>query len=79
MTSHPLFELLRTLEKQRHHFELARHRNDTVMVTVTLVGLRLEIDVFEDGHLEYSLFSGSESVHSDLDRLKAILEERDEL
>jgi hypothetical protein len=53
---------------------LARHRDDTVMVTVTLVGLRVEIDVFEDGHLEYSLFSGSESVESDLDKLKAMIE-----
>jgi hypothetical protein len=74
MTSHPLFELLRMLEKTRHHFVLARHRDDTVMVTVTLVGLRVEIDVFEDGHLEYSLFSGSESVESDLDKLKAMIE-----
>jgi hypothetical protein len=77
MTSHPLFELLQTLEKARHHFELARYRDDSVMVTVTLVGLRLEIDVFEDGHLEYSLFSGDESVNSDLDQLKAILEDPD--
>jgi hypothetical protein len=74
MTSHPLFELLRMLEKTRHHFVLARERDDTVMVTVTLVGLRVEIDVFEDGHLEYSLFSGSESVESDLDKLKAMIE-----
>jgi hypothetical protein len=74
MTSHPLFDLLRMLEKTRHHFELARHRDDSVMVTVTLVGLRVEIDAFEDGHLEYSLFSGDESVQSDLDKLKAMIE-----
>jgi hypothetical protein len=40
------------------------------------VGKRVELDVFEDGHIEYSVFSGSESVESDLAALEDILDEK---
>ena len=43
------------------------------MLTVTLVRERLEIDVFEDGHFEYSRFIGDESVEDDNDQLLALL------
>lgn len=60
--SHPLFELLSRLEAEHIHFALARHRPDSVMVTLALVGERVEVDVFEDGHMEVSRFRGDESV-----------------
>jgi hypothetical protein len=59
---HPLYRLLRSLEEARIHFTLARHREDTVLVTLTLVGERVEVDVFEDGHMEVSRFPGSEAI-----------------
>lgn len=60
--SHPLYSLLRKLEDGHIHFTLARHREDTVLVTITLVGERVEVDVFDDGHMEVSRFPGSEDV-----------------
>jgi hypothetical protein len=60
--SHPLYQLLRRLEDAKIHFTVARHREDTVLVTLTLVGERVEIDVFEDGHMEVSRFPGSERI-----------------
>ena len=60
--SHALFETIKLLEKGRHHFFMARDRPDTITLFVTFVGERVEIDVFEDGHLEISRFHGDESV-----------------
>ena len=60
--SHPLFDLLRRLDAGRHHYTLGRHRPDSILVTVTLVGERMEIDVFEDGHMEVSRFLGKEDI-----------------
>lgn len=61
-TSHPLYDLLRKLEDVHIHYTLGRHREDTIMVTLTLVGERVEADVFDDGHMEVSRFPGSEDV-----------------
>jgi hypothetical protein len=71
--SSALFNTLRTLEKARLHFYLERTRPDTVRVNVTLVGERIEIDVFEDGHLEISRFRGDESVEGGEELLMQIL------
>jgi hypothetical protein len=60
--AHPLYDLLRKLEEAKIHFTLGRHREDTVMVTLTLVGERVEVDVFEDGHMEVSRFPGTEDI-----------------
>lgn len=59
---HPLYELLRRLDKARYQYVLSRHNSDTVMVTVTFVGERVEVDVFDDGHMEVSRFLGTEDV-----------------
>lgn len=45
------------------------------MITVTVVGERIEIDVFEDGHIEYSRFRGNEDVEIDVPLLEALLRE----
>ena len=63
--SHPLYTLLRDLENASIHFTLARDRDDTIRVNLTLVGERVEIDVFEDGHMEVSRFSGREDIVGD--------------
>jgi hypothetical protein len=60
--SHPLFELLTQLESAHIHFTLGRHRPDSVIVTLTLVGERVEIDVFDDGRMEVSRFLGTEDI-----------------
>jgi hypothetical protein len=60
--SHPLYDLLLRLEDANIPFTLSRNRSDSSLVTLTLVGERVEIDVFEDGHMEVSRFKGSEDV-----------------
>ena len=73
--SHELYRVIRLLERERVHYRLDRHRDDSIMVTATLVGERIEIDVFEDGHIEYSRFRGNEDVESDVSLLEALLRE----
>ncbi len=70
---HTLYRLLRLLDEQRLWYRVDRHRPDTVMITVTVVGERLEIDVFEDGHVEFSRFVGHEEVEADADQLNRII------
>ncbi len=65
--SHSLFELLRCLDTGRHHYTLTRNRPDSILVTVTFVGERTEIDVFEDGHMEISRFLGTEDILGDVE------------
>jgi len=60
--SHALFNLLNRLDAARYHYSISRHRPDTILVTVTFVGERVEVDVFEDGHMEVSRFPGSENI-----------------
>ena len=72
---HPLFELLTKLDAARIHYALARHRPDSVMITLTLVGERVEIDVFDDGHMEVSRFPGSEAVVGDATLVDQIIRE----
>jgi len=74
---HPLFDMLRKIEKHFNSaaFTLSRDRDDSVMITLSLVGERLEIDVFEDGHVEYSRFMGNEEVLDDLELLDRLITE----
>lgn len=71
--SHELYRVIGLLEQEGVHFRLDRHRDDSIMITVTLVGERIEIDVFEDGHIEYSRFRGNEDLEDDIALLEALL------
>ena len=73
--SHPLYQLLNRLAASNIHFTLARHRDDTVLVTMTLVGERVEVDVFEDGHMEVSRFPGSENIVGGAELLEKLIDE----
>jgi hypothetical protein len=70
-----LFDLLSSLERAKIFFTLHRFREDTIMIACTLVGSRIEIDFFEDGHIEYSIFKGNEDVEEDLEYLTNIIEQ----
>lgn len=72
---HPLYQLLSRLEAAKIHFTLARYREDTVLVTLTLVGERVEIDVFEDGHMEVSRFPGSEDIVGGAELVEKLIDE----
>lgn len=74
--THELYRVIRLLERERVHYRLDRHRDDSIMITATLVGERIEIDVFEDGHVEYSRFRGNEDVENEIPLLEALLCEK---
>jgi hypothetical protein len=67
--------LLRDLEAASIHFTLGRYREDTVLVTLTLVGERVEVDVFDDGHMEVSRFPGSEDIVGDEALVRGLIDE----
>jgi hypothetical protein len=71
--SSAVFETIRMLEKARLHFSIERTRPDSIRLSVTMVGERVEIDIFEDNHLEISRFHGDESVEGGLDLLQSLL------
>jgi hypothetical protein len=60
--SSAVFDTIRLLENAGLHFFIERTRPDSIRLSVTTVGERFEIDIFEDNHLEISRFRGDESV-----------------
>lgn len=76
--NHALFTLLVQLEAAKIHFTLGRHRPDTILVTITLVGKRVEVDVFADGHMEVCGFLGSEDIIGGSELVTQLIEENRE-
>jgi len=76
--AHPLHELLSSLDERRLFYTLGRHRPDTILISITVPGARIEIDVFDDGHMEMSRFSGDESVIDDPQIILKAIEEASE-
>ncbi|MGU8081216.1 MULTISPECIES: hypothetical protein [unclassified Burkholderia] len=72
---HPLYKLLKKLDEKRLYYSLSRHRSDTILVSVTLVGMRVEVDVFDDGRMDVSCFRGDESVEGFEDLAYALIAE----
>jgi len=60
--SSAVFDTIRLLEKAHIAFDIKRTRPDALTVIATIVGERIEIDVFEDNHIEISRFRGDESI-----------------
>ena len=71
--SSAIFNTLRLLEEARLHYFIERTRPDSIRLTVTMVGERIEIDIFEDDHIEVSRFLGDESVEGGLELLKRLV------
>ena len=72
--SSALFDTIKALEEAHLHFFIDRTRPDSVQLSVTMVGVRMEIDIFEDDHIEISRFHGDESVESGRELLMDILQ-----
>jgi hypothetical protein len=70
-----LFPFLNFLRKEKIFFELDYERDNAIMVTLTVVGARIEVEFFDD-HIEFSVFTGDESVDDDPDLLFRIIRER---
>lgn len=76
----PIFEICRMLEAAKLHYFLERDSGtDTILLTVSVPGERIEIDVFDDDHIEISRFSGDESVESGMELLREIVKREKEL
>ena len=60
-----IYRLLKQLDEAKIHYHLGRNRPETIDLTVTLVGKRLEISVFDDDHIEVSEFLGTEDAKDD--------------
>jgi hypothetical protein len=73
--SHSLFQLLLALDAAPLYYALARDRPDSLRVNITLVGERIEVDVFDDGHMEVSRFVGSEDVVGDATLVEKVIAE----
>ena len=52
--THPLFSLLRTLDQQQLWYALDRLTPDSITLTVTAADSRFEIDIYENGRVEYT-------------------------
>jgi hypothetical protein len=72
--SSAVFDTIRSLEAAGLHFFIERTRPDTIRLCVTMVSERLEIEIFEDDHLEISRFRGDEGVEGGKEALKRLLE-----
>lgn len=67
-----ILKFLDFLRERKIHFRLDQYRTNTIMVTFTLVGCRVEVDFFED-HIEFSYFKGDEAVHDDWKAMEQLL------
>lgn len=74
--THPLYDLIKRLDEANFHYTLARHRDDSVLVTIAFVGERVEVDVFDDGHMEASRFLGTEDVLGGQDLVKDLIKKK---
>lgn len=73
--THAIYILLNKLDEESLSYTLSRHRSDTILVSVTFIGLRAEIDVFEDGRMEVCCFRGSEAVEGGEEFIYKLIED----
>ena len=71
--SSAVFATIKALEAAHVHFFIERTRPDTITLTATFVGERMEIDIFDDDHIEISRFRGDKSIEGGVELLAAIL------
>ena len=69
-----MLEFLSFLRSKKISYKIEQQRDDSLMITFTLVGVRVEIDFFVD-HFEFSYFKGSEQVECDRDTLMRLIAE----
>ena len=61
------------MERAHIGFDMKRTRPDALTVMAAIVGERIEIDIFEDDHIEISRFRGDEAVEGGRDLLLQIV------
>lgn len=58
------FNIMNLLDRHKIHYSMQRTRSETIQFNTTFVGARIEIEAFEDNHIELSRFIGNEDVES---------------
>ncbi len=76
--SHPLYKILQDLDAAKIHYRLEKYREDTIMICLTVVGARIEIEVFNNGNIETSIFKGNEDIVSGIEPVNKIIAENRE-
>ena len=69
-----LLDFLEHLKKAAIPVHITQHSSDAISVCYATLGHRFEVEFFAD-HIEYSIFSGDESVETDEKKLYAMIEE----
>ena len=72
--SNAVFDTMRLLERARIHFYIMRNRPDSLTLVAMIVGERIEIDIFEDDHIEIARFRGDESIEGERELLVDIVD-----
>lgn len=72
-TSNAVFDTIRLLERAHIAFDIQRTRPDALTVVAAIVGERIEIDIFEDSHIEICRFRGDEGVEGGRELLLEIV------
>src|SRR5581483_9929737 len=67
-----LMEIIRSLKAARIHFEVRYHRYDGITIEANLPGERWEIDVLEDGDVDFERFVTAGGVHGEEEMRQAI-------
>ena len=75
MKTHPLYHLLENLENAGIYFTLGRYHPDSITVSLTVPGERIEIYVYENGQMEVSRFKGHEGIVGENDLVDQIIEQ----
>ena len=70
-----VFTVMEILNDHQIHFFIQQLRSKSLTIFATFVGYRLEIEVFDDDHIEIARFSGDESVEGGLEVLLSLIEE----
>jgi hypothetical protein len=74
-----VFEVCRMLEAANVHFVIERESGtDAIRLTATFVGERVEIEIFEDDHVEISRFRGDEGIEGGMELLNELIKRETE-
>lgn len=72
-----MLDFLNLLREKKIHFYIEQYSSDELTVTLTLVGVRVEV-MFSVDDMTYSLFPGREDVLTDTKALYDLIKERGE-
>jgi len=60
-----VYYIISRLEKARIYFDLSRTRDSVISIVAAIPGERWEIDVHEDGRIDFEVFSSSGDIYGE--------------